>query len=146
MTVELTIPVVGQEQHLGAIVGAEHRLHVEVAQLERPHVIAGVNVIATDTLAEAQRHLASRRRSFIRAVSSPPGHRLTEAEVDAVLRSPQAAMVEQMFTYTAMGAPATVRAWLEAFAQKTGADELMTVHATEDVESRLRSLELLAAA
>jgi|JI10StandDraft_1071094.scaffolds.fasta_scaffold44350_4 luciferase family oxidoreductase group 1 len=124
-----------------------YRTHfVPSAQLERPHVIAGVNVIATDTLAEAQRHLASRRRSFIRAVFSPPGHRLTEAEVDAVLRSPQAAMVEQMFTYTAMGPPATVRAWLEAFAQKTGADELMTVHATEDVESRLRSLELLAAA
>ena len=116
------------------------------AQLSRPHVIAGVNVIATDTVEEAQRHLVARRRSFIRAVFSPPGHRLTDPEIDGVLRSPQAAMIEQMFTYTALGPPAAVRTFLEAFVAQTGADELMVVHQAETVEARLRSLELLAGA
>lgn len=116
------------------------------AQLERPHLIVGVNVIAADSEAEALRHRAARLRAFVRALFSPPGHRLSDAEVEAVLGMPQAAAVEQMLKYTALGPPAAVRAWLDEFVEKTGADELIVAHQTETVESRLRSLELLASA
>lgn len=116
------------------------------AQLERPHLIVGVNVIAADTEAEALRHRAARLRAFVRALFSPPGRRLSDAEVEAVLGMPQAAAVEQMLKYTALGPPAAVRAWLDEFVAQTGADELIVAHQTETVESRLRSLELLASA
>ena len=62
------------------------------------------------------------------------------------MRAPQGAVVEQMLTYTALGPPPAVRAWLDDFVARTGADELMVAHQTATVESRLRSLALLAEA
>ena len=72
--------------------------------------------------------------------------RLTDDQVEAVLRSPQAAAVEQMLAYRAVGTPAAVAAYLADFQQHTGADELITVHHAGSVNGRLRSVELLAEA
>jgi putative transposase len=43
-----------------------------------------------------------------------------------------------------MGTPGKVRDYVEDFQRHTGADELMIAHQTHNVESRLRSVELLA--
>jgi luciferase family oxidoreductase group 1 len=118
-------------------------------QLERPHVIAGVNVIATDTEAAAQEQLAARRRAFARALfgrSGPSGHRLEDDDIDMILRSPQASAIDQMCIYTAHGPPAAVKAYLDKFIVYADADELMVVHHADTVATRLRSLELLAEA
>jgi luciferase family oxidoreductase group 1 len=114
------------------------------AQLERPHVIAAVNVIAADAAGEARRQLAVRRRDIARTILSPPGQRLADDEVDRLLVSPQGRHVEQMFTYTAVGAPDAVAAYLEDFRALADADELITVHGADTVDGRLRSLELVA--
>ena len=45
-----------------------------------------------------------------------------------------------------VGAPATVRAGIEALAEETGADELMIVSDVYDHTARLRSFELIAEA
>jgi len=127
-------------------IGLYRAQFVASAQCARPHVIVGVNVIATDTEAEAQQHRAARLRAFVRALFSRPGHRLSDDEVEAVMTMPQGAMVEQMLTYTALGPPAAVRSWLDDFVAETGADELMVAHQTATLESRLRSVELLASA
>jgi len=116
------------------------------AQLERPYVIAGVNVVAADTEEEARRQLELRRRVVARAIFSRPGHRLDAREVEAVLRMPQGRHVDEMLTYTAVGTADAVRRYLDAFRDDVGADELMTVHQAEGVEGRLRSLELVAGA
>jgi alkanesulfonate monooxygenase SsuD/methylene tetrahydromethanopterin reductase-like flavin-dependent oxidoreductase (luciferase family) len=51
-----------------------------------------------------------------------------------------------MLRYTAVGDPAEVRDYIERFAKKTGADELITVHQAPALAGRLRSVTLLAEA
>jgi luciferase family oxidoreductase group 1 len=115
-------------------------------QLDRPYVIAGVNVMAANTEEEARAQLELRRRAFARSVFGRPGQELTEDDVDAILASHHAAMIDRMFTYTAFGPPADVKSYLETFVADTQADELMVVHQGDRTEVRLRSVELLAEA
>ena len=82
----------------------------------------------------------------MRSLFGRDNRRLTDDEVEAILGSPQGAAVEAMLTYTAVGTPDTVIAYLDEFQQHTGADELVVVHHASTVEQRLRSVELLAKA
>ena len=111
-------------------------------QLDAPHVIAGVNVIAADTDADAQEQLTSVRR--LRAARFLRGERdLTDDEADALLQSPQGRHVEQMMRYSAVGTPKVVKEYLDAFAEHADADELIVVHAAPSIEARLRSVDLV---
>ncbi|MGE5595909.1 MAG: LLM class flavin-dependent oxidoreductase [Hyphomicrobiales bacterium] len=112
-------------------------------QLDRPYVIAGVNVVIGESEAEARETLEWRKRAFTRSIFSRPGHRLTDDELEIVLHTPQAAHVEQMMKYTALGTPDQVRAYLEDFRKHADADELMVVHQGKTLADRLRSLDLL---
>jgi luciferase family oxidoreductase group 1 len=116
------------------------------AQLERPYVIAAVNVVAAASEEAAREQFEARRRAFARSIFSRPGRRLSDEEVDAVLRSPQRRHVDEMLTYTALGTPEAVHAYLDRFRAHADADELMLVHQGGTVEARLRSLELLGPA
>jgi luciferase family oxidoreductase group 1 len=113
-------------------------------QLDRPYVMAGINVIAADTDADAQEQFQRSRRARVRNLFSRGEERLSDAEVEAILRSPRAAAVDQMLVYRAVGTPATVAATLDEFQRRTGVDELVTVHHSDSVARRLRSVELLA--
>ena len=113
-------------------------------QLDRPYVIAGVNVVAADTDAEARANLEASRRARVRNLFSRGEQRLNDDEVEAVLRSPQAAHIDQMLTYSAIGTPDVVVAYLDDFQRATGAEELIVVHHAPSVAGRLRSVELLA--
>jgi len=115
-------------------------------QLARPYVIAALSVMAADTDEQAQVQLELRRRAWVRAMFGRGRAPLTEAQVDDILASPQSAMVDQMFTYTALGTMDQVREYVDGFQQHTQADEIMTVHQAVSAEFRLRSLELLAQA
>ncbi|HKY16546.1 MAG TPA: LLM class flavin-dependent oxidoreductase [Microthrixaceae bacterium] len=135
---------------------APHALHRAVdlyrerfepsAQLDHPHVIAGVNVIIADTDEAAQAQLLRSRRARVRALLGRDGRRWTDEEADRVLQSPQAAQIEQMLTYSAVGTPTVVRDYLDDFQRHCSADELIVVHHADSAASRLRSLELLAEA
>lgn len=116
------------------------------AQLDAPHVIAGVNVIAADTEAAARAELAITRRARVKRMFTRGGRALSDAEADDLLRSPQAAYVDEMLRYTACGTPDAVAAYLDDFAAASGADELMTVHQASTRAARLRSVELTARA
>jgi luciferase family oxidoreductase group 1 len=116
------------------------------AQLDRPHVIAGVNVIAADTQDAADAQLERTRRARVRNLFGRQGQPLSDDDVEAILRSPQGVHVEQMMTYSAVGTPEVVSAYLAGFVEHAGADELMVVHPADSVASRLRSVELLAQA
>ena len=115
-------------------------------QLQRPFVVAALSVMAADSPELAQEQFELRRRAWVRAMFGRGRARLTEHEVDAVLASPQRAVLDQMFTYTALGTPDQVRTYVDGFQQDTGADEIMTVHQSVTAEFRLRSVELLAQA
>jgi putative transposase len=51
-----------------------------------------------------------------------------------------------MLSYSAVGTPGEVSAYLDSFLRKIGADELIVVHQAPDIEDRLRSVTLLAEA
>jgi luciferase family oxidoreductase group 1 len=114
------------------------------AQLDKPYVIAAVNALASDDEAESQRQLEARRRMLVRALFSRPGHSFADEEVEAILRSPQGAHVDQMLTYTAAGTPEKVKAYLEEFRAHADADELIVAHQGDSAAARLRSLEIVA--
>jgi len=109
----------------------------------QPYVIAGVNVIAADTDADANRQLLEvSRRRIARFTTS--GQELSDQEADRLLRSPQGQQIARMMQYTAVGTPELVATYLAKFAREVGADELMTVHPSPTIDERLRSIELLA--
>jgi luciferase family oxidoreductase group 1 len=114
-------------------------------QLDRPHVIAGVNVCAADTRAGAEEHVAIARRRRVSLLVGR-GQEYSDAEADAILASPRARPILQMMEHTAVGAPAEVKDQLDAFAKHADADELIVVHQSPTIDDRLRSAELLAEA
>lgn len=114
-------------------------------QLDKPHVIAGANVIAADS-AEAARHdfqIVKRARLKLMAGR---GRKFTDEEADAILESPQGAPVNQMVKYSAVGTAAEVKEYLDDFGKHADADELIVAHQPPTLERRLRSVELLAEA
>ena len=119
-------------------------------QLDRPHVMAGVNVIAAETTAAAREELLGIRR--IRAISlfgrrlGVPLEDLTDEQADQLLDAGASAQVDHMMTYTAAGTPHEVAEYLDGFLQLTAADELITVHQGTTIEGRLRSVTLVAEA
>ena len=126
---------------------AIYREHFEPSeQLQEPYVMAALSVMAADSMEAAQEQFELRRRAWVRAMFGRGRAPLTEEDVDAVLASSQAAMLDQMFTYTALGTIDLVREFVDDFQQHTGADELITVHQAVSPQFRLRSLELLAQA
>jgi alkanesulfonate monooxygenase SsuD/methylene tetrahydromethanopterin reductase-like flavin-dependent oxidoreductase (luciferase family) len=102
-------------------------------------------VIAADTREAATEQFEAARRLRARAIFGRGG-RLDSEEIEALLRSPQAAVVDEMLAYTAAGTAGEAAAYLERFQEQTGADELITAHHNDSVENRLRSVELLAEA
>jgi luciferase family oxidoreductase group 1 len=118
------------------------------AQLEEPYVIAGVNVTAADTTeaarAEFQRVRRARAASlFARRIGASPED-VTDEQADHLLAAGAAVHVDHMLTYSAVGTPPEVSAYLDGFLAKTGADELIVVHQAPGIEDRLRSVTLLA--
>ncbi|HUE96040.1 MAG TPA: LLM class flavin-dependent oxidoreductase [Longimicrobiaceae bacterium] len=115
-------------------------------QLDRPYVMASVNVIAADDDAKARAQMRTIRRERIRNEPGRAEGRLSDEEVDAILGSPHGGYIDHMLTYSAIGTPGAVVAYLEDFRRQTGVDELITVHRALSVRERLRSVELLAEA
>src|SRR5215472_8199609 len=118
-------------------------------QLEHPYVIAGVNVTAADTSPTAREQFQAIRRAravslFARRLGLPQD--LSDEQADELLASAVGMHVDQMLHYAAVGDPGEVRDYLDQFADKTGADELITVHQAPSVDARLRSVELAAEA
>jgi len=113
------------------------------ACLSEPYAIAGVNVIAADTDADAEsQRLAVTRKRVARFLRVP--RELTDDEADELLASPQGQGIAQMTHYTAAGSPELVKRYLENLAQEADVDELITVHPSPTTQQRLHSIELTA--
>ena len=116
------------------------------SQLAEPYVMAAINVLAATETDDAERQLLEVRRRRVARFVVAPGRELTDDEADRILASPQGRQLAHMMHYTAAGDPPTVARRIEDFAAETGADEVVTVHASSTGTERLRSLELLAGA
>jgi luciferase family oxidoreductase group 1 len=113
------------------------------AQLDAPYVMAAINVLCAPSDEEAQFLASSQDQSFVRLRSGDPGRLPAPvANYRETLGAPQRATLDHFRQVSAIGSPATVRAGLEAFQHRTGADELIVAGATFDPALRRRSLAL----
>ena len=115
--------------------------------LDRPYVMLGFNVFAADSDEQAQVLATSAQQAIVNLRSGRPtrlppprpGYREQAGPTErAILDSAQAC--------SAIGSPATVLAGLQAFVDRTGADELMIACQMFDHRARLRSYEIAAQA
>ncbi|MEP6494964.1 MAG: LLM class flavin-dependent oxidoreductase [bacterium] len=116
------------------------------AQLERPHLMLGVNVVAADTDAEAAWLFTSLQQTFVnlrrgRPTQVPPPSRDFESQMTPFER----AQIDAVLGNACVGSRETVRAQLQAFLRRTGADELIIASQIFDHTARLRSYEITAA-
>ena len=111
----------------------------------RPHVMLGVNVVGAETDREARRLLTSLQQAFIALRTGNPGKLPPPVDdIESRLEPMARAMLDQVLSTAVVGSPQTVRAGLAAFAERTGADELMITSSIYDHAARLRSFEIAA--
>ncbi|HEX8126225.1 MAG TPA: LLM class flavin-dependent oxidoreductase [Allosphingosinicella sp.] len=117
------------------------------AQLDRPYVMLGFNAFAAESGEEAELLATSVQQAFVNLRTGMPGklppplHGYAET-----LPLEGRALLRQVLTCSAIGDAATVKAQIEAFVQRTGADELMITSQIYDHSARLRSYEIVAEA
>ena len=114
-------------------------------QLDRPYVMLGYNAFAADSDEEARRLATSVQQAFValrtgNPIQLPP----PDADYPKTLPPQAQAILDQVLSCSAIGAPATVKAAIEAFVERTGADELMITSQIYDHQARLRSYEIVA--
>jgi luciferase family oxidoreductase group 1 len=115
-------------------------------QLDRPHAMVGVNIIAAKTDREARRLATTQQMSFTnifrgeRGLSQPPID-----DIETYWTPMEKMQARQMLARSIIGSPETVRTGIDALIAETGADELMVVSDIYDHAARLRSFELIAA-
>jgi luciferase family oxidoreductase group 1 len=116
-------------------------------QLAEPYAMAGIGVIAAADKESADKQLEITRRVRVKSLfKSNSGGKMSEDEVDEVLSSYRAKVVDEMMTYTGVGTGEEAAAYLADFQAKTGVQELITVHYADSVDNRVRSVEILAEA
>ncbi|MEO3997645.1 LLM class flavin-dependent oxidoreductase [Mesorhizobium sp. CAU 1732] len=116
-------------------------------QLDKPHVMLGLNVVAAETDEEARFLFTSLQQAFVNLRTGRPG-KLPAPErgfAEAIDLSAKT-MLDHALSCAIVGSPETVRAGLDAFIKRTGADELMVTAQVHDHAARLRSYEILAEA
>ncbi|MDY7548559.1 LLM class flavin-dependent oxidoreductase [Glaciimonas sp. CA11.2] len=115
------------------------------AQQASPHAMVGINIIAAETDAEAQRLATTQQMSFTdmfrgaRGLSKPPID-----DIETYWSGAEKAQASHMLAFSVVGSKQTVREGLERLISMTGADELMIVSDVFDHAARLRSYEIIA--
>jgi alkanesulfonate monooxygenase SsuD/methylene tetrahydromethanopterin reductase-like flavin-dependent oxidoreductase (luciferase family) len=104
----------------------------------------GFNCIAADTDEEAQLLATSIQQAFValRTGSPVPLPRPKPGYADELPLQARA-ILRQVLSCSAIGSPDSVKADVQAFLQRTNADELMVTTQIYDHAARLRSYELL---
>jgi len=114
-------------------------------QHDKPYAMAGVNVFAAETDAEATRLFTSLQMAFTdlhrgtRGLQKPPID-----DIETYWTSAEKIAASRMLSCSIVGSPKTVKEGLERFVERTKADELMVVSSIFDHEARKRSYAIVA--
>jgi luciferase family oxidoreductase group 1 len=115
------------------------------AQLDKPHAMAGVNVIVAETDAEATRLFTSIQQRFTDMFRKDRGYLKPPIDdIETYWTPTEKLQASRMLGCSFVGSPKTVEEGLKQFIAKTGVEELMVASAVYDHAARLRSYELLA--
>jgi luciferase family oxidoreductase group 1 len=125
---------------------AIYREHFKPSKyLDKPYIIACVNVVAADTNTEAERLATSLKRLFIGIITGQ--RQPLQPPIDSMTWDPlEAQAVNQMLTYAFIGDPDKIKRELKTFVEQTGVDEIMATSHIFDQQARLHSYELFAKA
>ncbi|MGR6328821.1 LLM class flavin-dependent oxidoreductase [Sphingomonas sp. XXL09] len=114
-------------------------------QLDRPYAMAGFNVFAADTDAEAELLASSQQQSFVALRTGNPRQLPPPVEGYRASLGPQGnAILDHVLQCSAVGSPETVARHTAAFVERTGVDEIMVTSAIYDHDARKRSLAITA--
>lgn len=114
-------------------------------RLNQPRVMAAMNVVAADTDAKAETLFSSLQQAFVNLRTGNAGPLPPPVEGYAEGLDPMArAGIAQALACSAVGGPDTVRREVDAFADRTGADEIIVTAQVFDADARRRSFEILA--
>jgi luciferase family oxidoreductase group 1 len=116
-------------------------------QQATPYTMAGVNVVAADTDAEAKRLFTSVQMRFTDMVRNQRGKLHPPIDdIDTYWQPHERMHAEGMLRYAFVGSPKSVKKQLEAFVEATRLNEVMITSMIYDHEARKRSYALLAEA
>ncbi len=116
-------------------------------RLASPYVMLGFNVFAADTESQAHLVASSAQQAFVNLRSGRPGRLPPPREgFMQQIGPPEQAVLRQLLSCAAIGTPLQVREQMQAFIEKTGANELMVAGQIFDHQARLRSYEIAAEA
>ncbi len=115
--------------------------------LDKPYAMAALSIVAADTDAEAKYLFSSLQQAFVRMRTGQPGPLPPPVEgFEDSLHPADKAMIAHSLSCAVVGGPETVRKGLAAFAERTGAQELMVTAQVFDHAARLKSFEIAAQA
>ena len=115
------------------------------AQLDEPHAMVGCNVVIAETDAEAQHLFTSVQQRFADMLRGKRGLLAKPIDdIESYWSGPEKAQAQRMLACSFVGSRATVQQQLQAFIEKTRADELIVASAIYDHAARKRSYEMLA--
>ncbi len=113
--------------------------------LKRPHVMAGLNVFAAPTDAEALRLFTSLQQAFVNLRTGHPAPLPPPVDdIHALYPAAYHGMIDETLSRSVVGGPDTVAAGLAAFAARTGANEIIVTTQMFDHAARIRSFEIAA--
>jgi luciferase family oxidoreductase group 1 len=116
------------------------------AVLQKPYAMLALNVFAADSDGDARRLFTSVQQAFLNLRRGQPGKLPTPIDdIDSFWSPAEKTMVEHALACSVVGAPATIRAGVNDFIARTGADEIIATALIHDHAARLRSFEILAA-
>lgn len=113
--------------------------------LDKPYILACVNVVAADTDAEAEKLVTSLYQLFKGIVTGK--RKLLQPPVDSmegIWDDYEEAQASQMLACTFVGSKETIKTDLQSFLDQTQADEIMASSHIYDHQARLRSYELMS--
>ena len=115
------------------------------AQLKQPYAMAGVNVFAADSDAEARRIFTSAQQQFTNLLRGTPG-RLPPPidDIESYWTPIERAQASARLAMSFVGSHETVRGGLAQFIEMTGVDEIIVASMIYDHAARVRSYEILA--
>ena len=129
--------------HLDAALRLYRERFTPSAALDRPHAMAAMTVLCSESDAEGRLLASSLEQSFVALRSGTPGRLKPPVPGyrDSLPPSTQA-MLDHLGQARAVGSPATVRAAIGRFVERTQADEIIVAGATFDPAAREHSLAL----
>ncbi|WP_244788497.1 LLM class flavin-dependent oxidoreductase [Cupriavidus pauculus] len=114
-------------------------------QLDRPHVMLGLNVFAADTDSEARRLFSSLQQQFLALVRGAPGQLKPPVDdIDRLWDASEADHIRRSLACSVVGNPAAVREGIQRFVDDLRPDELMLTGQIYDHEARLHSFAIAA--